>query len=78
MNEPYIGFEGPIGAGKTTLATLLSIHVGAKLILEDLDGMNFSRISTETNNGGRCPCNCHSLASRHAQVSAIPSFVFSL
>ena len=41
VNQPYIGFEGPIGAGKTTLAQLLALHLGAKLILEDVDGNTF-------------------------------------
>jgi deoxyguanosine kinase len=41
INQPYIGFEGPIGAGKTTLAQLLALHLGATLILEDVDGNEF-------------------------------------
>jgi deoxyguanosine kinase len=41
INQPYIGFEGPIGAGKTTLAQLLALHLGATLILEDVDGNDF-------------------------------------
>lgn len=41
INQPYVGFEGPIGAGKTTLAQLLALHLGAKLILEDVDGNAF-------------------------------------
>ena len=41
MNQPYIGFEGPIGAGKTTLAQLLALHLGATLVLEDVDGNEF-------------------------------------
>ncbi len=41
VNQPYIGFEGPIGAGKTTLAQLLALHLGATLILEDVDGNMF-------------------------------------
>lgn len=41
MNQPYIGFEGPIGAGKTTLAQLLAVQLGATLILEDVDGNAF-------------------------------------
>jgi deoxyguanosine kinase len=40
-NQPYIGFEGPIGAGKTTLAQLLALHLGATLVLEDVDGNEF-------------------------------------
>ena len=41
INQPYIGFEGPIGAGKTTLAQLFALHLGATLILEDVDGNAF-------------------------------------
>jgi deoxyguanosine kinase len=40
-NQPYIGFEGPIGAGKTTLAQLLALRLNATLILEDVDGNEF-------------------------------------
>lgn len=40
-NQPYIGFEGPIGAGKTTLAQLLALYLGATLVLEDVDGNTF-------------------------------------
>lgn len=35
MNYKYITIEGNIGAGKTTLATKLSAHFNAKLILEE-------------------------------------------
>jgi deoxyguanosine kinase len=41
VNQLYVGFEGPIGAGKTTLAQLLALHLGATLILEDVDGNTF-------------------------------------
>jgi len=41
INQPYVGFEGPIGAGKTTLAQLLALHLNARLILEDVDGNAF-------------------------------------
>jgi deoxyguanosine kinase len=41
VSQPYIGFEGPIGAGKTTLAQLLALHLSATLILEDVDGNEF-------------------------------------
>jgi len=35
MNYPFITIEGNIGAGKTTLAHLLSKHYNARLILEE-------------------------------------------
>lgn len=35
MNYQFITIEGNIGAGKTTLATLLSKHYNARLILEE-------------------------------------------
>lgn len=35
MNYPFITIEGNIGAGKTTLAQLLSRHYEARLILEE-------------------------------------------
>jgi deoxyguanosine kinase len=41
INQPYIGFEGPIGAGKTTLTQLLAAHITAKPIFENVDGNEF-------------------------------------
>jgi deoxyguanosine kinase len=38
---PYIAFEGPIAAGKTTLATLLAAHLPSDLLLEDFEGNEF-------------------------------------
>jgi len=38
---PYIAFEGPIAAGKTTLATLLAAHISSDLLLEDFEGNEF-------------------------------------
>jgi deoxyadenosine/deoxycytidine kinase len=40
-NQIHIGFEGPIGAGKTTLAQLLAARVRSQPILEDVDGNEF-------------------------------------
>jgi len=37
MQHRYIAIEGNIGAGKTTLATMLSEHFGARLILEQFE-----------------------------------------
>ena len=38
---PYIAFEGPIAAGKTTLATFLATHLGSDLLLEDFENNEF-------------------------------------
>lgn len=35
MKHRFITIEGNIGAGKTTLATLLSRHYNARLVLEE-------------------------------------------
>ena len=42
MPEPgYIGIEGVIGVGKTTLATLLAERLGAQLQVEEVEGNPF-------------------------------------
>ena len=41
MNYHFITIEGNIGAGKTTLANLLSKHYNARLILEEFDDNPF-------------------------------------
>jgi deoxyguanosine kinase len=38
---PYIAFEGPIAAGKTTIATLLAAHLESDLLLEDFESNEF-------------------------------------
>lgn len=41
VDQPYIGFEGPIGAGKTTLTQLLASYIGATPVYENVDGNEF-------------------------------------
>jgi deoxyguanosine kinase len=41
MRYPFVAIEGPIGAGKTTLATKLAERVNANLLLEDFDNNAF-------------------------------------
>ena len=36
-NLYYIAIEGPIGVGKTSLAKLMSIRLGARLVLEEFE-----------------------------------------
>lgn len=38
---PYIAVEGPIGAGKTSLAKRIAAHLGAELLLENADDNPF-------------------------------------
>jgi deoxyguanosine kinase len=38
---PYIAFEGPIAAGKTTLATLFAAEISAELLLEEFQTNEF-------------------------------------
>jgi deoxyguanosine kinase len=38
---PYIAFEGPIAAGKTTVANLLANHISSELLLEEFEGNEF-------------------------------------
>jgi deoxyadenosine/deoxycytidine kinase len=39
--HPLIAFEGPIAAGKTTLAALLAAHLEGDLVLEPFEGNEF-------------------------------------
>lgn len=41
MNYRYIAIEGNIGAGKTTLATMLATHYNARLVLEEFADNTF-------------------------------------
>ncbi len=41
MKHNYIAIEGTIGAGKTSLATMMSEHYGANLLLEEFEDNTF-------------------------------------
>ena len=73
INQPYIGFEGPIGAGKTTLAQLLALHLGAKLILEDVDGNAFLPDFYANRERWALGAQLAFLISRYEQLRTIPS-----
>lgn len=70
-NYPYIGFEGPIGVGKTTLAQLLAAHTGATLILEDFDRNEFLPDFYKDKPRWSLGMQLWFLASRHEQLSAV-------
>jgi len=70
----YIGFEGPIGAGKTTLSRLLADSLRATLIIEDVDGNEFLPDFYENRNQWAIPMQLWFLAARHRQLtSKLPS-----
>jgi deoxyadenosine/deoxycytidine kinase len=71
-NQPYIGFEGPIGAGKTTLAQLLALHLGATLILEDVDGNEFLPDFYANRERWALGAQLAFLISRYEQLRTIP------
>jgi deoxyguanosine kinase len=71
-NQPYIGFEGPIGAGKTTLAQLLAVHLGATLILEDIDGNAFLPDFYASRERWALATQMAFLISRYEQLRGIP------
>ncbi|HXX43265.1 MAG TPA: deoxynucleoside kinase [Candidatus Acidoferrales bacterium] len=73
-NQPYIGFEGPIGAGKTTLAQLLALHLGATLILEDVDGNAFLPDFYRNRDRWALATQMAFLISRYEQLRAIPAW----
>jgi len=74
LNQPYIGFEGPIGAGKTTLAQLLAMHLGATLILEDVDGNEFLPDFYMDRGRWALGTQLAFMISRYEQLRTIPPF----
>jgi deoxyadenosine/deoxycytidine kinase len=72
INQPYIGFEGPIGAGKTTLAQLLAMHLNATLILEDVDGNEFIADFYRDKERWALGTQLAFLISRYEQLRTIP------
>jgi deoxyguanosine kinase len=74
FNQPYIGFEGPIGAGKTTLAQLLAMHLGATLVLEDVDGNEFLPDFYSNRERWALGAQLAFMISRYEQLRTIPPF----
>jgi deoxyguanosine kinase len=72
-DHPYIGFEGPIGAGKTTLAQLLAAHISATLILEDVDGNDFLADFYRDKQRWSLAMQLWFLTARHEQLTAVAS-----
>jgi deoxyguanosine kinase len=68
MNR-YVGFEGPIGAGKTTLSQLVAKRFGTELILEDVDGNEFLPDFYLDKRRWALPMQLWFLTARHKQLS---------
>lgn len=69
----YITFEGPIGAGKTTLARLLGKHLGrdSQLVLENFQDNSFLADFYLAKERWALPMQLDFLASRHEQLSGL-------
>lgn len=65
----YIAFEGPIGAGKTTLASLLAREIGWHLVLEAVDENEFLSDFYADQSRWRLPMQLWFLTARHRQLA---------
>jgi deoxyguanosine kinase len=63
----YIAVEGPIGVGKTSLARALSRQMGARLVLEEVDGNPFLSRFYEDPDKFALPVQLYFLLTRYNQ-----------
>jgi deoxyadenosine/deoxycytidine kinase len=70
MNHQYIAIEGSIGAGKTTLATMLANHFKANLLLEEFADNPFLPKFYENPERHAFPVELYFLADRYHQLKA--------
>lgn len=66
-----ISFEGPIAAGKTTLAHLYSAHATGRLVLEEFTTNQFLEDFYADNDRWSLQMQLWFLLDRHAQLSAL-------
>ena len=71
MNYPFIPIEGNIGAGKTTLAQLLSQHFQARLILEEFADNPFLPKFYENPQQFAFPLELFFMAERYKQLKEL-------
>src|SRR5271156_2834028 len=71
MNYHYITIEGNIGAGKTTLAHLLSKHFNARLILEQFTDNPFLAKFYENRKQYAFPLELFFMAERYKQLKEL-------
>ena len=71
MQYNYITIEGNIGAGKTTLATLLSEHYKAKLVLEEFADNPFLPKFYQNQAQHALPLELFFMAERYKQLTGV-------
>ncbi len=71
MNYSYITIEGNIGAGKTTLAHILSKHYNARLILEQFDDNPFLPKFYQDPTANALPLELFFMAERYKQLKEL-------
>ena len=71
MNYHFIAIEGNIGAGKTTLAHLLSRHFNARLILEQFADNPFLAKFYENPGQNAFPLELFFMAERYKQLKEL-------
>jgi deoxyguanosine kinase len=69
--QPYIAFEGPIAAGKTTHAMLLAQQLGATPLLEDFPGNEFLEDFYQDKKRWALPMQLSFLALRYSQLRTV-------
>jgi deoxyguanosine kinase len=67
-----IAFEGPIAAGKTTLAQLFAARTGWPLVLEEFAGNEFLKDFYRHREPWSLPMQLWFLTARYAQLSSLP------
>ncbi len=72
MRLQYIAIDGVIGVGKTSLATLLAEHFGARLLLEKFDENPFLKDFYQNPRQFAFPTQLFFLLSRYRQQQEIP------
>ena len=73
MKYNFIAIEGNIGAGKTTLARMLSQKINAELILEEFDENPFLAKFYENPEKYAFPLELFFMAERYKQLKELPS-----
>ncbi len=70
----YVAFEGPIAAGKTTIAELFAKASGAQLLLEDFAENEFLVAFYKDQNRWALPMQLSFLLSRHGQFGSCTEY----